>query len=107
MQVRIYQTAKSAMTSGRGNTGTWMVEPIPDSAAGGQKAIDPLMGWTGSTDTQSQVRLRFDTKNAAIEYAERNGYAYVIETEKPRRPNVRPMGYAGNFAHNRRGAWTH
>lgn len=103
MLARIYKPAKSAMTSGQRNTGAWVLEYAPEE----QKQIDPLMGWTGSGDMRGQVKLRFETKDAAVDYAHRNGLAYVVEEPKPRRQNVRPMGYAGNFAHNRRAAWTH
>jgi len=103
MLARIYQPAKSAMTQGRANTEGWILEYAPQE----RKRIDPLMGWTGSGDTRRQVRLRFETKEAAIDYATRHGLAHYVEEEKPRRQNVRPMGYAGNFAHNRRTSWTH
>lgn len=103
MQARIYQPAKSAMTSGMANTRSWVLEIAPAEA----RRIDPLMGWTGSGDTASQVRMRFPTREAAEDFARRHGLAYTVETPKPRRANIRPMGYGGNFAHNRRGAWTH
>lgn len=103
MHAKIYQPARSAMTSGQGNSKSWVIEYAPAEA----RRIDPLMGWTGSGDTQGQVKLRFDSKEAAIDYAEKNGIAYHVEEPKKRRPNVRPRGYGGNFAHDRRGAWTH
>lgn len=103
MHARIYQPAKSAMTSGQGNARSWVLEYAPAEA----RKIDPLMGWTGSGDTQGQVKLRFETKDAAIDYAEKNGIAYHVEEPKKRKANVRPRGYGGNFAHDRRGAWTH
>jgi NADH dehydrogenase len=103
MQARIYQPAKSAMTSGRSNARGWVLEHVPSES----RSIDPLMGWTGSRDTRRQVRLSFDTRDAAVDYAKRHGIPFTIEEPRTRRPNVRPMGYAGNFAYNRRGAWTH
>ncbi|MGF1502899.1 MAG: ETC complex I subunit [Paracoccaceae bacterium] len=103
MQARIYQPSKSAMTQGTANATGWVLEFAPAE----QRQIDPLMGWTGSGDTRRQVRLRFDTLDAAVEYASRNGIPHTVETAKPRKANVRPMGYAGNFAHGRRGNWTH
>lgn len=103
MQARIYQPPRSAMTSGQANTRTWVLEYVPEE----QKKIDPLMGWTGSGDMRGQVRMRFATREAAVDYAERHGIAYTVEEPKKRRPNVRPRGYGGNFAHDRRGAWTH
>lgn len=103
MQARIYQPSRSAMTSGMGNTKRWVLEFVPAEA----RKIDPLMGWTGSGDMNRQVRLRFESQEAAEDYARRHGIAYTVEGLKKRRANVRPMGYGGNFAHNRRGAWTH
>ncbi|MGF1444976.1 MAG: ETC complex I subunit [Pikeienuella sp.] len=103
MQARIYQPAKTAMQSGLANARGWVLEFAPAE----QRRIDPLMGWTGSGDTRRQIRLTFETKDAAIDYARHNGIPFVVEEAKPRRQTVRPMGYASNFAHNRRGNWTH
>ena len=103
MQARIYKPAKSAMSSGQGNLKSWVLEFAPEDP----KTIDPLMGWTGSGDMNRQVRLTFATKEAAVDYARRNGIAFRVEKPKPRRANIRPQGYGGNFAHNRREAWSH
>ena len=103
MQARIYQPSKSAMTSGMGNSRDWVLDYAPVEP----RQIDPLMGWTGSGDMKRQVRLHFATEEAAIEYARHHGLAYTVETPKTRRANIRPAGYGGNFAYNRRGAWTH
>ena len=65
------------------------------------------MGWTSSADTQSQVRLRFETKEAALDYARENGIDAEVQEPKKRRPNIRPGGYGENFATGRRGVWTH
>ena len=103
MQARIYQPAKSAMTSGTANTRKWILEYVPAE----RREIDPLMGWTGSGDMNGQVRLRFDSREAAVDYARRHGLAYTVEAPHKRGANIRPAGYGGNFAHDRRGAWTH
>ncbi len=103
MRARIYQPAKTAMSSGTAKTKTWVLEFAPASA----RAVDPLMGWTSSADTQSQVRLRFDTRQEAQDYAKAHGIDAVVQEPKPRKPNLRPRGYAENFAVNRRAAWTH
>ena len=103
MQARIYQSPKNAMQSGMRNTRFWILEYSPQQA----RRVDPLMGWTGMGDTQNQVRLRFKSKEEAVDYARRHGIPFVLEESKPRRPNVRPMGYGGNFAYNRRFGWTH
>lgn len=103
MRARIYQPAKTAMQSGTAKTHSWVLDFAPDSA----REVDPLMGWTSSNDMQSQVRLRFETKKAAIEYARENGIEVDVQEPKKRRANIRPGGYGENFATGRRGAWTH
>jgi NADH dehydrogenase len=103
MSARIFQPAKTAMSSGTAKTKTWVLEFAPESA----REVDPLMGWTSSSDTQSQVRMTFDTKEAAIEYAAANGIDATVQEPHKRRANIRPGGYGENFATNRRGVWTH
>ncbi len=103
MRARIYQPAKTAMQSGTGKTHHWVLEYAPDSA----RDVDPLMGWTSSADTQSQVRLKFDSKKAAMDYAKDNGIDAIVQEPKKRKANIRPGGYGDNFATNRRGVWTH
>lgn len=103
MRARIYQPAKTAMSSGQAKTKGWVLEFAPSA----QRSVDPLMGWTSSSDMNSQVKLRFETKSAALAYAEEKGLEVSVQEPKKRKPNVRARGYAENFAHNRRGAWTH
>lgn len=103
MRARIYQPAKTAMQSGMAKTHHWILEFAPASA----REVDPLMGWTSSSDTQAQVRLRFDTQAAAEEYAKARGLAFDVVVPKPRKPVIRPRGYGENFATDRKGAWTH
>lgn len=101
MLARIYQPAKTAMQSGKAKTAAWILEFEPASA----RSPDPLMGWTSSSDMNGQVRLTFDSQEAAVDYAERHGIAFRL-TE----PNARPMilkAYADNFAPNRKQPWTH
>lgn len=103
MPARIYKPAKTAMQSGTARTREWVLDFAPDSA----REVDPLMGWTSSSDMDAQVRLRFETKEAALDYARERGIDAVVIEPKPRKPNVRPRGYGENFATDRRGAWTH
>ena len=103
MRARIYQPARNAMQSGSARTRHWLLEFPPRTP----RDVDPLMGWTSSDDTQSQVRLSFETKEAALDYAREHGIDAVVQDPKRRRANIRPGGYGDNFATNRRGAWTH
>ena len=103
MLARIYQPARNAMQSGQANTHHWVLEFVPADA----KVLDPLMGWTGSSDMTSQVRLRFGTKEEALRYCEENGIQAVVQEPHARKPNIRARGYGENFVPDRRGPWTH
>jgi NADH dehydrogenase len=103
MPARIFKPARTAMSSGTAKTKNWVLEYSAETA----RDVDPLMGWTSSGDTQSQVRLKFSTKEKALEYAVAHGIDAVVTEPKPRKPNIRPGGYGENFATGRRGAWTH
>ena len=103
MRARIYRPARTATQSGSARTHDWVLEFQPEQP----RAVDPLMGWTSSGDMNSQVRLRFDSREAAESYARENGLDAVVLESKQRKPNIRPRGYGENFATDRRGAWTH
>ena len=101
MVARIYKPTKTAMQSGHANTKEWVLEYEP----GEPRQVEPLMGWTSSTDMNSQVRLRFATAEEAKAYAERHGIAYQLS--EPKETLRRKAAYSDNFAYTRRGAWTH
>ena len=66
---RISEIERKTTQSGKANTGRWLLEFERQQA---QRA-DPLTGWNGSGDTNTQVRLTFPTKEAAIAYCTRTG----------------------------------
>ncbi|TYB89207.1 ETC complex I subunit [Oceaniovalibus sp. ACAM 378] len=103
MSARIYRPAKTAMSSGMARTHEWILEFVPVTA----REVDPLMGWTSSSDTQAQVQLRFETMEEAREYAQERGIVAIVTQPRERRANIRVGGYGENFAINRRGTWTH
>ncbi len=83
------------MQSGRAGTNKWVLEYKPSAA----NIIDPMMGWTGTKDTRPQVRITFDSKEAAVGFAEKNGMdAEVIEPNKRR---IIPKNYSDNFSFTR------
>ncbi len=95
-EVRIFRPTKTAMQSGRAKTHYWQVEFVP----GAREEPDPLMGWAGSPDTLNQVRMRFATKEEAIAFAEREGYAYTVIEDRPAKA-PRPKSYSDNFRFDR------
>jgi hypothetical protein len=101
MVARIYKPAKTAMQSGAANTKEWVLEYEPEQP----RVIEPLMGWTSSGDMKQQLRLRFETREEAVAYAERNGIPFQLA--EPKETVRKAISYSDNFAFTRRGAWTH
>lgn len=95
IKARIYKPAKTAMQSGRKKTKMWVLEFEPAT----KKSPDPLMGWNSGT-TLEQIRLEFDTQEAAIAHANKLGVAY--EVIEPKERIMKPKAYASNFAFARR-----
>jgi hypothetical protein len=101
MSARIYSPAKTAMQSGKGKTGYWVLEFDPEVP----RKIDPLMGYTTSRDMKSQIRLTFETREEAVAYAEKNAIAYRVQ--EPKESKRRQISYADNFRYDRKIPWTH
>ena len=101
MAARIYKPAKTAMQSGTATTREWVLEYEPEQP----RTIEPLMGWTSSADTKSQIRLSFATKEEAVAYATRQGIAFRLE--EPQKTETRRKSYAENFKFGRPDRWTH
>ena len=78
------------MQSGLAKTNKWIIEfKTKDSG------IDPLMGWESSTDTLSELKLEFSTKDLAIEYAKKNKIDF--ELIEPQKRKIVKKSYADNF----------
>lgn len=98
---RIFKPAKTAMQSGTAQTDLWVLEYEPEVAL----KVDPLMGYTSSSDMRRQIRLEFETVEEAIAYAERESIPFrVLETHERK---LRLQSYADNFRYNRPQPWTH
>jgi hypothetical protein len=91
MPARIYQRPKNAMQSGQALTDQWLLEFAPSEA----RRPDPLMGWSGSGDTQVQVVLKFASQTEAQAYAARHEIAASVHATPPRR--LKLQTYADNF----------
>jgi hypothetical protein len=102
MSVRIYKPARNAMQSGKAKYDNWVLEFV----AAAPRTVDPLMGWTSSGDTRSQVKLTFDTKEEAIAYCEREGLAYQVLPVAPEGRFIK-KSYSDNFKFGRTVNWTH
>ena len=78
------------MQSGLAKTNKWIIEfKTKDSG------IDPLMGWESSTDTLTELKLEFSTKELAINYAKKNKIDF--ELIEPQKRKIVKKSYADNF----------
>tara|TARA_A100000164_G_C21857389_1_gene748292 strand:- start:236 stop:514 length:279 start_codon:yes stop_codon:yes gene_type:complete len=89
-KAKIYKPTKTAMQSGMNNAKKWIIEFYTK-----KPGINPLMGWESSTDTLSEVKLEFTTKELAINYAKNNKIDFEIVEPKTR--NIIKKSYADNF----------
>ena len=89
-KAKIYKPTKTAMQSGTKKFDKWVIEFITD-----QPGINPLMGWESSTDTNSELKLEFSSKELAIDYAKKNKINFEIIEPKLRK--VIKKSYADNF----------
>ena len=86
----IYIPNKNPMQSGTGKKDKWILEFITKDPT-----KNPLMGWESSSDTLSELRLVFTSKELAISYAKKNKIDFdLIEPKK--RKTVK-KSYTDNF----------
>ncbi len=78
------------MQSGIKKFDKWIIEFITE-----KPGINPLMGWESSTDTSSELKLEFSSKEQAIEYAKKNKINF--ELIEPKLRKIIKKSYADNF----------
>ena len=89
-KAKIYKPSKTAMQSGIKKFDKWIIEFITENPG-----INPLMGWESSTDTNSELKLEFSSKELAIEYAKKNKINFELIEQKIRK--IIKKSYADNF----------
>ena len=86
----IYIPNKSPMQSGLGKTDKWILEFETKDPTN-----NPLMGWESSSDTYTELRLEFTTKELAINYARKKKINF--ELIEPKKRKTVKKSYADNF----------
>ena len=89
-KAKIYIPNKSPMQSGLGKTDKWIIEFETKNPT-----KNPLMGWESSSDTLSELKLEFSSKDQAINYAKKMKIDYEII--EPKRRRIIKKSYADNF----------
>jgi len=91
MAARIYQQPKNAMQSGKALTHKWCLE----HESSDKKIADPLTGWTGSSDTNQQLKLQFESLEAAQNYCNDMGIVFQVIQTPPK--TLKLQSYSDNF----------
>ena len=89
-KAKIYNPNKNPMQSGLGKSDKWILEYETKDPS-----KNPLMGWESSSDTFTEIRLSFKSKELAINYAKKKKIDYEI-IEPKKRKTVK-KSYADNF----------
>ena len=89
-KAKIYIPTKTAMQSGKRNSKKWILEFETQDTG-----TNSLMGWETSTDTMSEVKLEFNSKELAINFAKKNNIEYYIVDPQKRR--IVKKSYTENF----------
>jgi hypothetical protein len=89
-KAKIYKPSKTAMQSGTKKYEKWIIEFVTE-----KPGTNPLMGWESSTDTYTELKLEFDSKDLAIEYAKKNKIDYELIEPNARKISIK--SYADNF----------
>ncbi len=86
----IYIPNKNPMQSGAAKSNKWILEFITKDPT-----KNPLMGWESSSDTLSELKLEFSSKELAIKYAKKKKIDFDIL--EPRKRKIVKKSYADNF----------
>ena len=78
------------MQSGLGKTEKWILEYETENPS-----KNPLMGWESSSDTFSEIKLEFSSKELAINYAKKKKIEF--ELIEPKKRKTVKKSYADNF----------
>ena len=78
------------MQSGNGKTDKWILEYETKDPSN-----NPLMGWESSSDTYTELKLEFSSKELAINYAKKKKIDFEII--EPKKRKILRKSYADNF----------
>ena len=92
MKVKITKLAKNPMQSGLGKNNLWILSFFEESPT---RSVNNLTGWTSSSNTKTQLKLKFRSKEDAINYAKDQKYEYIVNESNSN--NIKTKSYSNNF----------
>ena len=78
------------MQSGNAKNNKWILEYKTKDPS-----KNPLMGWESSSDTFTEIKLEFSSKESAINYAKKKKIDF--ELIEPKKRKIVKKSYADNF----------
>ncbi|KAI8973822.1 ETC complex I subunit conserved region-domain-containing protein [Mycotypha africana] len=95
-QVRIFRPARTSAQQGKNGTRLWRIEF--DILEDGNRWENPLIGWASSSDYEQALTMKFFTKEAAINFAEKQGWTYYVQ--EPHERKFVKKAYGDNYKYS-------
>ncbi len=94
VDVRIYKPARNIMQSAYSTENLWFVAYNKIE----KKHVDPIMGWTSSSQVNRQMEISFESLDEAKAYCKGKGLSYIVIKPQTRKVNIHP--YAQTLMRN-------
>lgn len=94
--VYIYKPVKVATQSGTRKTHDWVID-----FGNQERWVNPLMGYVSNGDPLSNTKLKFSSRESAIEFAEKHGYEWHVTESVENTAATTPKFYADKFKYRK------
>ncbi|GAA94932.1 uncharacterized protein L969DRAFT_609462 [Mixia osmundae IAM 14324] len=94
--VRIFKPAPPTTQSAQSTSHHWRVDW--DILQGGGRWENPLMGWASTADYMQGTHVKFNSKEDAIHFCEKQGWQFYVQ--EPSEFHYKPKAYADNFLYS-------
>ncbi|KAK4702455.1 NADH dehydrogenase (ubiquinone) Fe-S protein 4, partial [Phenoliferia sp. Uapishka_3] len=94
--VRIFRPSAPSTQSAKATSHHWRIDW--DILQGGGRWENPLMGWASSADYMQGTHIKFNTKEDAIHFCEKQGYGFYVQ--EPQVAKFKTKTYAHNYVYS-------
>lgn len=94
-QVRIFRPSAPSTQSAKMTSHHWRIDW--DILQGAGRWENPLMGWASSADYMQGTHVKFNTKEDAIHFCEKQGFEFYVQ--EPHKSKFKPKNYSSNYAY--------
>ncbi len=89
VDVRIYKPSRNVMQSASNGEDRWIVTYNKAE----KKQVDPIMGWTSSSQVNSQMEMVFESLDEAKKYCNNKKVSYIVIKPQERKVNIHPYAH--------------